>query len=283
MCRRSGPQVLERDEPLSVEALIAKYHERTATVAVVGLGYVGLPLVRALIDAGFKVIGLDIDEGKIEALKRGEIYISHLPAEIIAHAVNNGRFQPTTDFRDLSEADAILICVPTPLTSHREPDLSFVENTARSILPNLRHGQLIILESTSYPGTTRDVMKPILQQSNLVSGKDYFIAFSPEREDPGNTQFSTKEIPKIVGGDGEDALKLAIALYSSIVVKTVPVSSLEVAEAVKITENIFRAVNIALVNELKMLYAEMGIDMWEVIEAAKTKPFGFMPFYPGRA
>ena len=171
--------------------------------------------------------------------------------------------------------------MPTPLTSHREPDLSFVENTARSILPNLRRGQLIILESTSYPGTTRDVVKPILQQSNLLSGKDFFIAYSPEREDPGNMQFSTKEIPKIVGGDGEDALKLADALYGSFVVKTVPVSSLEVAEAVKITENIFRAVNIALVNELKMLYAEMGIDMWEVIEAAKTKPFGFMPFYPG--
>ena len=278
--RSRGP-VLERNERLSVEALLARYHERTATVAVVGLGYVGLPLVRALIGVGFKVIGLDIDEEKIEALKHGKTYISHLPAQVFANAVRNGDFSPTTDFQDLREADAILICVPTPLTNHREPDLSFVENTAHSILPNLRRGQLIILESTSYPGTTRDVVKPILQQSNLLSGKDFFIAYSPEREDPGNMQFSTKEIPKIVGGDGEDALKLADALYGSFVVKTVPVSSLEVAEAVKITENIFRAVNIALVNELKMLYAEMGIDMWEVIEAAKTKPFGFMPFYPG--
>jgi UDP-N-acetyl-D-glucosamine dehydrogenase len=234
-----------------------------------------------LIGARFKVIGLDIDESKIEALKRGEVYISHLSPQLFANAVRNNHFTPTTDFRDLREADAIVICVPTPLTSHREPDLSFVENTARSILPNLRRGQLIILESTSYPGTTRDVIKPILQQSNLSSGKDFFIAYSPEREDPGNMQFSTKEIPKIVGGDGEDALKLADALYGSFVVKTVPVSSLETAEAVKITENIFRAVNIALVNELKMLYAEMGIDMWEVIEAAKTKPFGFMAFYPG--
>jgi len=278
---RRGAQGPERSESLPVDALLARYRERTATVAVVGLGYVGLPLVQALLGAGFKVIGLDIDEGKIEALKQGEVCISHLPAQAFANALEGGRFTPTTEFQDLHEADAILICVPTPLTSHREPDLSFVESTARSILPHLRRGQLIILESTSYPGTTRDVVKPILQQSNMSSGKDFFLAYSPEREDPGNTQFSTKAIPKIVGGDGKDALALADALYGAFVVKTVPVSSLEAAEAVKITENIFRAVNIALVNELKMLYAEMGIDMWEVIEAAKTKPFGFMAFYPG--
>jgi len=278
---RRGAQGPERDESSPVDALLARYRERTATVAVIGLGYVGLPLVQALLGAGFKVIGLDIDEEKIAALKQGEVFISHLPAQVFAKALEADRFTPTTDFRDLHEADAILICVPTPLTGHREPDLSFVENTARSILPNLRRGQLIILESTSYPGTTRDIVKPILQQSNLLSGKDFFLAYSPEREDPGNTQFSTKAIPKIVGGDGEDALRLADALYGAFVVETVPVSSLEAAEAVKITENIFRAVNIALVNELKMLYAEMGIDMWEVIEAAKTKPFGFMAFYPG--
>ena len=200
---------------------------------------------------------------------------------LFSSAIEDGRFNPTTSFRDLHEADAILICVPTPLTAHREPDLSFVENTARSILPNLRAGQLIVLESTSYPGTTRTVIKPILQQSNLQSGKDFFIAYSPEREDPGNIKFSTSEIPKVVGGDGEDALKLADALYSSFVRQTVLVSSLETAEAVKITENVFRSVNIALVNELKVIYTEMGIDVWEVIEAAKTKPFGFMPFYPG--
>jgi UDP-N-acetyl-D-glucosamine dehydrogenase len=273
--------VLERSDRFSVEALAARYRGRTAIVAVVGLGYVGLPLVRALIGAGFRVIGLDVDAGKIDALKRGEVYIRHLAAPMFSSAIEDGRFNPTTSFRDLHEADAILICVPTPLTAHREPDLSFVENTARSILPNLRAGQLIILESTSYPGTTRTVVKPILQQSNLQSGKDFFIAYSPEREDPGNIKFSTSEIPKVVGGDGEDALKLANALYSSIVRQTVLVSSPEAAEAVKITENIFRSVNIALVNELKVIYSEMGIDVWEVIEAAKTKPFGFMPFYPG--
>ncbi len=271
----------ERNEPLSVEKLLSRYRDRTATVAVVGLGYVGLPLVLAMLQARFSVIGLDIDERKIKALKNGESYIDNLPAQPFADAIKDGRFQPTSSFADLGKADAILICVPTPLTSHREPDLSFVEGTALSILPNLRQGQLIVLESTSYPGTTREVVKPILEKSNLVSGKDFFIAYSPEREDPGNIHFSTKSIPKVIGGDGKDALQLADALYSSFIAKTVPVSSLEAAEAVKITENVFRSVNIALVNELKMLYAEMGIDTWEVIEAAKTKPFGFMAFYPG--
>jgi len=260
---------------------MAAYQERTATVAVIGLGYVGLPLVRALIGAKFRVIGLDIDPDKIAALKRSEAYIKHLSTEIFSAAIEDGRFTPTTNFKLLDEADAILICVPTPLTSHREPDLSFVESTARSILASLRTGQLIVLESTSYPGTSRDIIKPILEQSKLVSGRDFFIAYSPEREDPGNVKFSTGEIPKVIGGDGEDALKLANALYSSFVRQTVLVSSMEAAEAVKITENIFRSVNIALINELKVLYSEMGIDVWEVIEAAKTKPFGFMAFYPG--
>jgi UDP-N-acetyl-D-glucosamine dehydrogenase len=200
---------------------------------------------------------------------------------MFASAVESGRFNPAINFEELRTADAILICVPTPLTSHREPDLSFVEGTARAILPNLKRGQRIVLESTSFPGTTRDIVKPILQESKLVSERDFFIAYSPEREDPGNIQFSTRAIPKVVGGDGKHALELADALYSSFVDKTVRVSSLEAAEAVKITENVFRSVNIALVNELKMLYAEMGIDTWEVIEAAKTKPFGFMAFYPG--
>lgn len=273
--------MLERTKNLSVDSLIAKYHGRTAIISVVGLGYVGLPLARALIEAQFSVIGLDIDDKKIEALKKAEDYLSHLPSQLFANAIELGRFKPTTNFSDLREADAILICVPTPLTNHREPDLSFVESTARSIIPNLRRGQLIVLESTSYPGTTREVVKPILEQSKLESGKDFFLAYSPEREDPGNIEFSTNTIPKIVGGDGENALKLVDALYSSFVHQTVPVDSLETAEAVKVTENIFRAVNIALVNELKMLYSEMGIDVWEVIEAAKTKPFGFMAFYPG--
>lgn len=273
--------MLERNKRLSVGALIAAYHERTAIIAVIGLGYVGLPLVRALLGAGFKVIGLDIDSEKIAALKRNEAYIKHFPAENFSAAIKDGRFTPTADFKLLNKADAILICVPTPLTSHREPDLSFVESTARSILVSLRVGQLVVLESTSYPGTSRDIIRPILEQSKLVSGHDFFIAYSPEREDPGNLKFSTSEIPKVIGGDGEDALKLADALYSSFVRQTVLVSSLEAAEAVKITENVFRSVNIALVNELKVLYSEMGIDVWEVIEAAKTKPFGFMAFYPG--
>ena len=270
-----------RNERLPVEALLARYRDRTATIGVVGLGYVGLPLVAALIAEDFQVIGLDIDPAKIDALKRGESYISHLSADMFAPSIREGAFRPTTDFADLRSADAVIICVPTPLTAHREPDLSYVEATARAILPNLRPGHLIILESTSYPGTTRDVIKSILEESKLVSGKDFYIAFSPEREDPGNVEFSTSKIPKVVGGDGEDALNLADELYSAFVTRTVRVSNLETAEAVKITENIFRAVNIALVNELKVLYAAMGIDVWEVIDAAKTKPFGFMAFYPG--
>jgi UDP-N-acetyl-D-glucosamine dehydrogenase len=265
----------------SFDALLAAYRERTATVAIVGLGYVGLPLVRALEQAGFRLIGLDIDEEKISALKAGRTYIRHLPAELFTGAIAAGRFRPTADFAELREADAILICVPTPLTNHREPDLSFVEHTAHSIAPHLKPGHLVVLESTTYPGTTREVMKPILEGSGLKSGIDFFVAYSPEREDPGNPDFSTTVIPKVIGGDGEAASQLAHALYGAFVPRTVPVSSPDTAEAVKLTENIFRAVNIALVNELKVVYAAMGIDVWEVIEAAKTKPFGFMPFYPG--
>ena len=249
-------------------------------MAIIGLGYVGLPLAKALTEAGFRVIGLDIDPEKILALKAGRTYIRHLSTDVLFSAISEGRFFPTIEFSELTRADAILICVPTPLTSHREPDLRFVETTAEVIEPRLRRGQLIVLESTTYPGTTRDVLKAILERSNLVSGKDFYIAYSPEREDPGNIEFSTATTPKVVGADGPDALKLADALYSTFV-PTVLVSSPETAEAVKLTENIFRSVNIALVNELKILYSAMGIDIWEVIEAAKTKPFGFMPFYPG--
>jgi UDP-N-acetyl-D-glucosamine dehydrogenase len=270
---------LSRD--VFIESLIARYRDRTAVVAVIGLGYVGLPLAKALTEAGFHVIGLDIDPEKIAALRSGRTYIRHLPADVLVNAISQGRFHPTTEFSELTRADAILICVPTPLTSHREPDLRFVETTAQAIGSRLRQGQLVVLESTTYPGTTRDVLKAILEKSNLASGKDFFIAYSPEREDPGNIEFSTTTIPKVVGGDGPDALKLANALYSTFVPQTVLVSSPETAEAVKLTENIFRSVNIALVNELKILYSAMGIDVWEVIEAAKTKPFGFMPFYPG--
>ena len=265
----------------SVGDLASRFRERTATVAVIGLGYVGLPLVQALLDNGLTTVGVDIDPNKIAALIAGRTYIHHIPAGTFRDAIDKGRFLPTVDFAELRRADAILICVPTPLTAHREPDLHFVESTARSIAPHLKAGQLVVLESTTYPGTTREVLKPILEFSGLKSGQDFFIAFSPEREDPGNTEFSTRAIPKVIGGDGNGASILADALYSTFVPKTVQVSSPEVAEAVKLTENIFRSVNIALVNELKVVYAAMGIDVWEVIEAAKTKPFGFMPFYPG--
>jgi UDP-N-acetyl-D-glucosamine dehydrogenase len=264
-----------------IDGLVARFRNRTAVVAIMGLGYVGLPLVKALNDAGFKVVGFDIDAEKIAALKDGRTYIRHLSADLFSGAISRGRFLPTTEVSQLAEADAILVCVPTPLTSHREPDLTFVERTAHAIAPVLRTGQLIVLESTTYPGTTRDVVKPILEKSKLASGKDFYLAYSAEREDPGNSEFSTTKIPKVVGGDGPDALRLADALYSAFVARTVLVSSPEVAEAVKLTENIFRSVNIALVNELKVLYAAMGIDVWEVIDAAKSKPFGFMPFYPG--
>ena len=264
-----------------VATLLARYQQRGAVVAVVGLGYVGLPLVKAILGAGFKVVGLDVDQAKVTALEQGRTYIRHLPAEPFSAAIASGRFLATTDFAVLKDADAILICVPTPLTSHREPDLSYVETTTRAIAGHLKAGHLIVLESTTYPGTTNGVMKPILEAQGLRSGRDFFLAYSPEREDPGNPAYSTTAIPKVIGGDGPDALALANALYSAFVPKTVPVSSPDTAEAVKLTENVFRAVNIALVNELKVVYDAMGIDVWEVIEAAKTKPFGYMAFYPG--
>jgi UDP-N-acetyl-D-glucosamine dehydrogenase len=265
----------------TVQSLRQSFSSRSATVGLIGLGYVGIPLALTAVKAGFRVLGFDIDKPRTEQLNRGESIIKHIPASDIADAVRSRRFEATAEFPRLSEPDAILICVPTPLTKHREPDLSFVERTAESIAKALRPGQLVVLESTTYPGTTTEIVKPILEAGGLQSGRDFFLAFSPEREDPGNPKFGTSAIPKIVGGDGADAQALAEALYGQLVVKTVPVSSPATAEAVKLTENIFRAVNIALVNELKLIYGEMGIDVWEVIEAAKSKPFGFMPFYPG--
>jgi UDP-N-acetyl-D-glucosamine dehydrogenase len=267
--------------PVDASALLARYQQRAAVVAVIGLGYVGLPLVKAILGAGFKVVGLDVDPAKVTALEQGRTYIRHLPAEPFSAAVAKGEFRPTTDFAMLKDADAILICVPTPLTLHREPDLSFVEATTQAIAGQLKAGHLVILESTTYPGTTTGIMKPILEAGGLRSGRDFFLAYSPEREDPGNPAFSTTAIPKVIGGDGPEALALANALYSAFVPRTIPVSSPDTAEAVKLTENVFRAVNIALVNELKVVYEAMGIDVWEVIDAAKTKPFGYMPFYPG--
>jgi UDP-N-acetyl-D-glucosamine dehydrogenase len=261
--------------------LLARFQARQATIGIIGLGYVGLPLALTAAKAGFSVLGFDINASYVERLNRGESTIKHIPSAAVAEAVSALRLEATTDFSRLGEPDALLICVPTPLTKHREPDLSYVETTARTIAARLRPGQLIVLESTTYPGTTDEVLKPLFEATGLTSGQDFFLAFSPEREDPGNPDFGTSTIPKVIGGDGPEALALADSLYSQFVTTTVPVSSTATAEAVKLTENIFRAVNIALVNELKVVYSAMGIDIWEVIEAAKTKPFGFMPFYPG--
>jgi UDP-N-acetyl-D-glucosamine dehydrogenase len=266
---------------VDIETLRGRFIARDATVGVIGLGYVGLPLVGAIAGSGFRVVGFDVDAEKVERLNAGRSYIRHIPDAMIAGLVRERGFRALTEFAALAQVDAVLICVPTPLTRHREPDLSYIVGTCEAIAPHLRRGQLIVLESTTYPGTTSEVMRPILERTGLRSGEDFFLAYSPEREDPGNAQYSTTRIPKVVGGDGPQALMLAVALYDQFVAGTIAVSSPETAEAVKLTENIFRAVNIALVNELKMVYEAMGIDVWEVIKAASTKPFGFMPFYPG--
>jgi UDP-N-acetyl-D-glucosamine dehydrogenase len=268
-------------EPL-IDQLGQRLERRDATVAVIGLGYVGLPLVLASHAAGYRVIGFDLDPEKIARLEAGESYIRHISGEAIAELADSYRFTATTEETVLAGADIILICVPTPLTANREPDMRYVEGTAQTIARHLRVGQLVVLESTTYPGTTDDLMKPILEARGLVSGRDFLLAFSPEREDPGNIDYSTTQIPKVVGGDGAAARDLACIFYDSIsAAGTVAVTDARTAEAVKLTENIFRSVNIALVNELKLVYDKMGIDIWEVIEAAKTKPFGYMPFYPG--
>ncbi|MCE9551781.1 MAG: nucleotide sugar dehydrogenase [Planctomycetes bacterium] len=255
--------------------------ERTALVGVIGLGYVGLPLIQAFVAAGFRTLGFDVDESKVRRLLAGESYIGHIPAAKIGQCIDDGTFTPTSDPARLSLADALLICVPTPLTASRDPDLTYVENSARQIASVLRPGQLIVLESTTYPGTTRDIVMPILAESGLKAGIDYFLAYSPEREDPGNPHFTARTIPKVVGALNDESLVLSEALYGAAVAGIVPVSSLEVAEACKILENTYRSVNIAMVNELKMLFDRIGIDVWEVINAAKTKPFGYQAFYPG--
>ena len=263
-------------------SLLSSIQQKQANVAVIGLGYVGLPLVSVIHKSGFSCIGLDVDTQKIDLLKQKKSYIHHISHDLVVELMESGRFSPTTQFADLKKAHVIIMCVPTPLSKYRDPDMSFVESTATSIGHHLQKGQLVILESTTYPGTCREVIQPILEKlSGLKAGEDFFIAYSPEREDPGNALFSTVKIPKVVGGLDEQSLKLATTLYDSFGIHTVPVSSLDTAEAVKLTENIFRSVNIALVNELKVVFDAMGIDVWEVIEAAKTKPFGFMPFYPG--
>ncbi len=263
------------------EELGEKIRLRTAHVGIVGLGYVGLPLAEAFAASGFRVLGFDIDPAKVEKLKSGQSYIGHIPDDQIRELVQTGRFDATTAHRRFAEVDCILICVPTPLNEYREPDLSFIESTGRAIRRFLRRGQLVVLESTTYPGTTEDLLRPILEESELHAGEDFFLAFSPEREDPGNQRFSTREIPKVVGGINDASRELAAALYRSVAAAVVPVSSTQVAEACKILENTYRAINIALVNEMKVLFDAMNIDIWEVIDAARTKPFGFQAFYPG--
>ena len=268
---------------MSAEAakLLSQTSSRNLTVGIVGMGYVGLPLAVAFGTTGVPVLGFDVDPEKVSALNAGESYIKHIANTRLREFIDADLLSATAEFSRLNEPDAILICVPTPLSHHLEPDLSFVTSTTEMIAEYLRPGQIVILESTTYPGTTTDVMKPILERSGLNAGKDFFLAYSPEREDPGNIEFSTSLIPKVVGADDEGSRTIAGALYDLIVPETVMVSTSATAEAVKLTENIFRAVNIALVNELKVVFDAMDINVWEVIDAAKTKPFGFMPFYPG--
>ena len=265
--------------------LAEKIEKNAARVGVIGLGYVGLPLLRAFHSAGFPVLGFDIDEKKIAALHRGENYLKHLGADFVKEMAASNRFAATADFARLGEADVVISCVPTPLGKHLEPDLSFVERSADDVARTLRRGQLVVLESSTYPRTTRDVMLPKLaaaaKERGLKLGVDFFVAYSPEREDPGRKDHNTQSIPKLVGGVDPASGQIAVALYRKAIAQVIPVSSAEVAEAAKLLENIYRAVNIALVNEMKVLLSAMGIDIWEVIDAAKTKPFGFQAFYPG--
>ncbi len=261
---------------------IENLNNRNSTIAIIGLGYVGLPLILGFNGVGFSVLGFDINQGLVDELNAGKSRIAHIPSEKVQAMLDTKRFEATTDFSRISDADAILICVPTPLNAYREPDLSFIRATAENIAPYIRAGQLVVLESTTYPGTTREVLMPILETGSGLKGDDDFtVAFSPEREDPANPDFNTTTIPKVVGAATLDGEEMSAALYETLITKVVRVSSPDVAEAVKLTENIFRSVNIALVNELKLIYDDMGIDVWEVIDAAATKPFGFMPFYPG--
>ncbi len=254
---------------------------RTARVGVIGLGYVGLPLVETFTAQGFPVIGFDVDQSKVDQLNQGTSYIAHIGDDRVQQWRDERSFQATADFGRLDEPDVVLICVPTPLSESRDPDLTYVQDSAQSIAKRLRPGQLIVLESTTYPGTTRNVLLPVLCESGLAVGEEFFVAYSPEREDPGNPQFTASSIPKVVGGIDATSLRLAQLFYDAAITETVPVSSCEVAEACKILENTYRSVNIAMVNELKLLFSRLGIDIWQVIEAAKTKPFGFQAFYPG--
>jgi len=261
--------------------LVNKIKDRKSVVCVIGLGYVGLPLIKTFLNTGFQVIGFDIDKTKVNLLNKGKSYIKHVTGKDLIPYLEKNKFKATTDPKMLAKADAILICVPTPLDAHKNPDLSFVLNTTRLIAANRKKGQLVVLESTTYPGTTEEEMLPILESKGYKVGRDFYLAYSPERENPGDEVYTTANIPKVVGGVTRECLKVAKTLYDQIVIQTVPVSSTRVAEATKLLENIFRSVNIALVNEMKMIFDRMGIDVWEVIKASSTKPFGFMPFSPG--
>jgi UDP-N-acetyl-D-glucosamine dehydrogenase len=271
----------ERLMELVAPALLDLIESRKAIVGIIGLGYVGLPLAMACGSAAFPTIGFDIDEVKVAMLNSGQAYIDSVNADDLRKLLEGGKFRASSNVEELRNCDVVVICVPTPLSRHREPDLQFVVMTAETISQHLRRGQLVVLESTTYPGTTEEVIKPILERGGLRSGREFFLGFSPEREDPGNKKFGTKTIPKVVAGDGRVSSTVIEAFYSCVVETVIVVSSPKVSEAVKITENVFRSVNIALVNELKVIYDAMGIDIWEVIDAAATKPFGYMPFYPG--
>jgi len=262
-------------------SLLQKIKDHEARIGVVGLGYVGLPLILEFVEENFTCVGFDIDESKVSQLNEGQSYIKHIEGARIKEAVSKKLFHATTNFSELSDVDCILVCVPTPLNKHREPNISYITETSETISKHIRKGQLIILESSTYPGTTEEVMRPILEKSGLVGHEDFYLAFSPEREDPNNPNYSTRTIPKVVGANSEISLELTKTLYDQVIVETVPVSSSQAAEATKLLENIFRSVNIALVNEMKVILDRMGIDVWEVINAAKTKPFGYMAFYPG--
>lgn len=272
------------------KALLEKINNKTATVGIIGMGYVGLPLALEFAEKGFLTIGFDIDEKKIPLLNSGSSYINHIKSEKIKKVVDSKKFFATTDFSKLAEADAVIICVPTPLNEHREPDMAYIENSGKVIAKYLKAGQFIVLESSTYPGTTEEILQPLFEEAPITQGsgknkfavgKDFYLAFSPEREDPNNLKYSTATIPKVVGGVTSACLEIAVALYNHVIIQTVPVSSPRAAEATKLLENIYRSINIALVNELKMVFERMDIDVWEVVDAAATKPFGFQAFYPG--
>jgi len=277
--RPGGPEV--RRPLMTPQAWKEAVKARTTHIGIIGLGYVGLPLMRTYCNAGFTCLGFDVDEAKVAQLNAGKSYIKHIPSKMIQDVLDAGWFKATSDPKDLRSCHAILICVPTPLTRTREPDMTYVESTAHLLADHLQRGQLIVLESTTYPGTTRELIKPILETSGLKADRDFFLAYSPEREDPGRQDHTTATIPKVVGGLGSASKRIASEVYGAAVTQVVPVSNCEVAEASKILENVYRSVNIALVNELKLLFDRMGIDVWEVVDAASTKPFGYQPFYPG--